>query len=152
MPAPLIQRRRALLPELRQRLEGGLPVIPMLSLPWLHEFVSRTFPVELAELDDAYVVRAELPGLDPDRDIELTTDAETLTIRAHHPEQPETEEEKLCSEFRYGTMERTVRLPFTVPDEGIKAAYHGGLLTIRIPAPPEYIKHHARTIPVEHCA
>ena len=42
------------------------------------------------------VVRAELPGLDPDKDVELTVVDGTLRIKAEHEEEETTEDEATC--------------------------------------------------------
>jgi hypothetical protein len=42
----------------------------------------QVFRVEESVRDDRYVIRAELPSLDPENDIEVTVDGRILTIRA----------------------------------------------------------------------
>ncbi|MDQ2876374.1 MAG: Hsp20/alpha crystallin family protein [Actinomycetota bacterium] len=59
----------------------------------------HAFRVEDYAEDGRYVVRAELPGLDPARDIEITADAGILRIRAERREQHQGGH---LSEFRYG--------------------------------------------------
>jgi len=80
--------------------------------------------------DGTYVVRAELPGLDPDKDIEVTVDADVLTIRA---ERHEEHEEAHRSEFRYGSLSRSVTLPAGTDPEQVTASYGKGILQVSVP-------------------
>jgi HSP20 family protein len=88
--------------------------------------------------NDQVVVRAELPGLDPEKDIEVTVHDDVLTIRA---ERRETAEDRTGrgyhSEFRYGRFVRQVRLPRDTSTEVISASYRDGILEVRLPAPIE---------------
>ncbi len=91
---------------------------------------ARFIRIEETEEDGSYVVRAELPGIDPDRDVEITVDRGVLTIRA---ERSEEKKEKQRSEFRYGSFSRSITLPEGVRDEDISAVYDKGILTVRAP-------------------
>ncbi|RLV04619.1 heat-shock protein Hsp20 [Streptomyces griseocarneus] len=88
----------------------------------------------MLEGDGTYVLRAQLPGVDPEKDISITVEGDTLTVRAEHTERTES---KRHSEFRYGSFERTVRLPFPVPDEEPEAEYRDGILTVTVRRPAE---------------
>jgi HSP20 family protein len=84
---------------------------------------------------DEFVVRAELPGVDPDRDVELTVTDGVLRISAHREERTEHKEnDGFRSEFRYGTFVRSIVLPRGVNEDGVKASYKDGVLEIRISA------------------
>jgi HSP20 family protein len=80
--------------------------------------------------DGMYVVRAELPGVDPGKDVTITVDERLLTIRA---ERTEEKTEKNRTEFRYGSFSRTVALPADARVEEIKAGYANGILTVKVP-------------------
>jgi HSP20 family protein len=80
--------------------------------------------------DDTHVVRAELPGLDPGKDIEVTIDSGVLTI---HAERHEEHEEPHRSEFRYGSLTRSVTLPAGADPDNVIATYDKGVLEVRIP-------------------
>jgi HSP20 family protein len=87
---------------------------------------------------DTLVVRAELPGIDPDKDVEVTTSGGFVRIRAHREEKTEhTEKKGYRSEFRYGQFERDVALPDGVDGTNVKAAYKDGILEVRVPYPTE---------------
>ena len=58
------------------------------------------------EIEDGhYVVRAELPGIDPAKDVDITVRDGQLTIKAERSEKKET---KGRSEFSYGSFVRSV--------------------------------------------
>jgi HSP20 family molecular chaperone IbpA len=80
--------------------------------------------------DGKYMVRAELAGVDPAKDIEITIDAGFLTIRA---ERYDKAEGKHRSEFRYGTFDRSVMLPAHIDEDKVTASYDNGILTVSVP-------------------
>jgi HSP20 family molecular chaperone IbpA len=86
--------------------------------------------VEESVDDGHYVVRAEIPGIDPAKDVEVSVHGGLLTIKA---ERSETHEEQGRSEFSYGSFERTVSLPEGAQDEGIDATYAKGILSVSVP-------------------
>jgi HSP20 family molecular chaperone IbpA len=85
--------------------------------------------------DQEYVLRAELPGLDPEKEVQITALHGVLTVKA---ERREEETSRHRSEFRYGTVQRSVRLPANADESAIKATYRKGILEITVPltAPP----------------
>ncbi|GAA2372062.1 Hsp20/alpha crystallin family protein [Dactylosporangium salmoneum] len=108
---------------------------------------SRLFPLDLMQLPNTlfgvqavrveeytdgttYVVRAEAPGLDPDKDIAVSVVGNRLHIRV---ERTEERVDKAHSEFHYGTFVRAVQLPPNAREEGITATYVAGILEIRVP-------------------
>jgi HSP20 family protein len=87
---------------------------------------------EFADGDDI-VVRSEIPGVDPERDVELTVDDGVLRITARREERSEQKDKDgFRSEFRYGTFVRSVTLPHGVNEDDVKASYKDGILEIRI--------------------
>ncbi len=87
---------------------------------------------EFADGDD-FVIRSEIPGVDPERDLELTIDDGVLRISARREERSEQKDKDgFRSEFRYGTFVRNVVLPRRVSEDDIKATYKDGILEIRI--------------------
>jgi HSP20 family protein len=80
--------------------------------------------------DKEYVLRAELPGLEPDKDVQITAHDGLLTIKA---ERREEEKGLNRSEFRYGMLHRSVRLPANADEAGIKATYRKGILEVIVP-------------------
>ncbi|MFD8705120.1 Hsp20/alpha crystallin family protein [Kitasatospora sp. NPDC059648] len=86
--------------------------------------------VEESEEEGSYVIRAELPGIDPDKDIEITVEGGVLTVRA---ERREEKKGKHRSEFRYGSFTRSIRLPEGCDEGDITARYDKGVLTVKAP-------------------
>lgn len=90
--------------------------------------------VEEFQDGDTMVVRAEIPGIDPDKDVELTISEGVLRVKAHREQTSEQKSrEGYRSEFRYGSFVRSVPLPPGTRDEDVKASYNDGILEIRIP-------------------
>jgi len=86
--------------------------------------------------DDTLVVRAEMPDIDPDKDVELTVSDGMLHIHATRSERSEhTTKRGYRSEFRHGTFERDILLPEGVTGEDVAASYTDGILEIRVPMP-----------------
>jgi len=80
--------------------------------------------------DQEYVLRAELPGLDPEKDVQITSLNGVLTVKA---ERREEEKGLNRSEFRYGALQRSVRLPANADEACIKADFRNGILEIVVP-------------------
>jgi HSP20 family protein len=91
---------------------------------------AQAFRVEDYYQDGRYVVRAELPGLDPEKDVEVTVDAGILTITA---ERHEEQKDGHRSEFRYGSLSRSIKLPQGAADEEVTAKYDRGILEVMVP-------------------
>ena len=82
------------------------------------------------------VVQAELPGVDPERDIDVSVENGVLTIAAERRESNREKFDKgFHSEFRYGSFVRQVRLPAGTSPEVVSATYKDGVLEIRMPKP-----------------
>jgi HSP20 family protein len=127
-----VQRQsRPLLPELSE-LFAGFPTFA--NLPTLSSlrplFDSNLLRLEDEMKDGLYEVRAELPGVDPAEDIEVTVQDGRLTIKA---ERTQTSESNGHSEFSYGSFVRTVSLPSGADEDDINATYDRGILTVSVP-------------------
>ena len=108
-------------------------LVDWLESPWagLPQFTAaQSFRVEEVTRDNRYVIRAELPGLDPEKDIEVTVEGRTLTIRA---ERRQKDSGPYRSEFRYGSLTRMVRLPARVDPQDVTARYEKGVLEVSVP-------------------
>jgi HSP20 family protein len=77
--------------------------------------------------EDRFVVRAELPGFDPERQIDITVTNGLLKI---HAERVEHVPERAHSEFRYGVFARTIALPTGALEDTAIATYRDGILEI----------------------
>jgi HSP20 family protein len=87
---------------------------------------------------DTLVIRAEMPGIDPDKDVEISMHDGMLHIRAERKESEESKgKTEYRSEFRYGMFERTLPLPAGVTESDVTATYKDGILEIRLPRAAE---------------
>jgi HSP20 family protein len=127
-----VQRQsRPLLPELSELFSGfsGFPTIA--GLAGLRSiFDGNLLRIEDETKDGFYEIRAELPGVDPTDDIEVTVRDGELTIRA---QRTRTSESNGHSEFSYGSFVRTVVLPAGADEDDINAIYDRGILTVTVP-------------------
>ncbi len=124
LPRPQAPARfRAMFPDLADWLESPWTGPP----PFL---AGQVFRLEEAIRDDRYVIRAELPGLDPENDIEVSVEGRILTIRAERCQQ---DDGSYRSEFRYGSLARAVRLPAKVDAADVTARYDKGVLEVSVP-------------------
>jgi HSP20 family protein len=90
--------------------------------------------VEEYREDGTLVVHADLPGIDPDKDVELTVAGGMLHIEAERRQEEKREEKGyLRQEVRYGSFSRSLPLPEGVAEADITATYKDGVLEIRIP-------------------
>ena len=111
-----------------------MPFRPMSFPRWLE--AGDLIRVEEYREDGTLVVRADLPGIDPDKDVELTVAGGMLHIEAERREEEKREEKGyLRREVRYGSFSRSLPLPEGVTEADITASYQDGVLEIRIPEP-----------------
>ncbi len=136
---PTQHRPRYLFPEFSDLL-AGFPAWTNLR----PAFGNHVIRIEDEMKDGSYELRAEIPGVDPATDVDITVRDGLLTIKAERSEKKETNGR---SEFSYGSLMRSVTLPPGADEDAIKASYDKGILTVSVPvtqaAPAE--KH----VPVE---
>src|SRR4051794_10730008 len=92
--------------------------------------------LDVVERADAYLISAELPGVDPST-VDISFENNTLTLRGtKQPSLRREENEELrvyTAERLSGEFERAVRLPEYVEGDKIEATYAHGVLTITVP-------------------
>lgn len=134
-------------PELRQW--------PILSSRWLSEWpdsmreMLNDTHIKVEEFQDNghLVVRAELPGIDPDKDVEITMTDHVLNLRAQRSSEKSSEDTKgYRSEFNYGSFSRAISLPAGTTEDKVNATYSDGILEVRIPINDKEAK--AQKIPI----
>jgi HSP20 family protein len=103
---------------------GGLPVVVADVAAW-------TPPVNIEETDDAYVVEAELPGVDR-KDVDIELDRNELSITG---EIKEKERQGILRKRtrRIGRFEYRVQLPNVVDADSVDAKLEDGVLRVRVP-------------------
>lgn len=100
--------------------------------------------VDIVENEHELVVKADLPDIDP-KDLDIRVENNILTIRGERKfEKNVSEDNYLRVERAYGSFSRSFALSNSVNTEAIKADYHNGVLTLRVPkreeAKPKQIK------------
>ena len=111
-----------------------MPFRPMLFPRWRE--AEELIRVEEFREDGTVVIRADLPGIDPDKDVELTVSDGMLHIEAERREEEKREEKGYVrQELRYGSLSRSLPLPEGATAADITATYKAGVLEIRIPEP-----------------
>lgn len=109
----------------RWRTNGFLPI----DVNTLLAAITSEIRIEQLLADGRFRVRAEIPGVDIGKDVELTVLDGVLRIEVERLEETERPE-KSHTEFRYGKFTRTVALPPGVREETGKATYLNGILEI----------------------
>lgn len=124
--APTGVERTFALPRLRDWLENELLAFPRLTM------AGREHEMRCEEYldDDGLVLRVELPGIDPDKDVDVTVADGMLTV---HAERRETRKDGGRSEFFYGELVRTFVLPREADEDGVAATYRDGVLEVTVP-------------------
>ncbi len=92
-------------------------------------------PLDVFTTKDAVVIRASVPGINPD-DVEITVEGSTVTIRGETKPAPE-DGTYLLQEQRYGPFARSIELAIPVQADKAEAAFKNGLLTLTIPKAEE---------------
>ena len=101
--------------------------------------------------DDTQVIHAELPGIDPDKDVEISVSGGMLRINAERRVEEKTETKGYTRhEMRYGSFTRTLPLAEGATEDDIKADYKDGVLEIRVPVAQPTAPSEPRKIPVSH--
>lgn len=99
--------------------------------------LAATPAVDLAEKDDSYEVTAELPGME-EKDIDVQVAEGMLTIKGEKKEEKEEKKKDyFLSERRFGSFQRSFRVPDSVDADKIEAHFKNGVLTVSLPKLPE---------------
>ncbi len=107
-------------------LRGWVPANSYAGLDWSPS-------VDIAESDDRFVVKAEVPGVDKD-DIEISLVDGNLVIQGEKKQESEEEGRNFYRvERSYGSFKRVFALPARVDMDQVKASYEDGVLSVVIP-------------------
>jgi HSP20 family protein len=102
------------------------------------------FPVDVAEADDRFTVRASLPGVKPE-DMQITVQGNMLTIRGESRAEEEQRGQRwIMREHRSASYQRSLNLPAPVNADQAEARFENGVLILTLPkveeARPRQIK------------
>jgi HSP20 family protein len=107
-------------------------------------------PTDVVTKDGDIVIRMELPGLDPEKDLELRVEGEMLVVSGRRSEEREENEENYqLRERHYGSFYRSLSLPEGISADAIKAAYNDGILEITLPGAAQIAQVQPRRIQVK---
>ena len=96
--------------------------------------------MDLVERNGGYSVEAELPGMDAD-DIDVKVAEGMITIKGEKTEEREEEQKDYhLSERRYGSFQRSFRLPAGIDADKIEAKFDKGVLKISLPKTPDAMR------------
>lgn len=94
-------------------------------------------PMDLAETDEEFVLRADLPGLDKD-DLEIEVKDRVLTISGEREAEHEDHSKGFHRiERSFGRFSRSLDLPDGIEASAVTAEFDRGVLEVRIPKPEE---------------
>ncbi len=101
-------------------------------------FTSAWSPaIDTLETDDALLLRADIPGVDP-KDVDIEVHDNVLTLKGERKVESDVKEDNFHRvERAYGSFSRSFTLPRSVDAEKVEAGYNRGVLEIRLPKRPE---------------
>jgi HSP20 family protein len=135
----LVQHRPSWVAELDQDLDALLGEVsgPLAAWPWYRAVPAgnaRWAPAcEVFSKDGDVVVELDLPGVDPDKDVQVTVQDGVLCISGERHPRDREGEGYYRREWRQGAFTRGFTLPAGVTGEGITASYHNGVLQVVVP-------------------
>lgn len=89
--------------------------------------------VDIVENDDAFTVKAELPGVEK-KDVDISIENGVLTIKGEKKSKTEQKDEKVHRvECSYGSFVRSFTLPASVKTDKVDAKYKDGILNMTLP-------------------
>jgi HSP20 family protein len=102
------------------------------------------FALDVYETDDALVVKAALPGVQPEQ-VDISVIGDVLTVKGETKSEDETKDGNYHRrELRYGSFARSIALPTRVDHDKAEAKFENGILAITLPkaeeAKPKSIK------------
>ncbi len=106
--------------ELTSEPAAGRPLVGGLNHVCIEDFVE----------DGRYVLRVDLPGVDPETDVHVRITGDLLTVSGRR--RPETHD-RVHREVEYGTFSRSLRLPSGARTDEARARYDGGVLQVTVP-------------------
>jgi len=92
-------------------------------------------PVDVYSTPGAFVVRANVPGVDPEG-VNVTIEGRTLTIKVNLPDLEQDVDYSL-RERELGEYERTLSFNVPIQPEAVEATFENGVLTLTVPKAEE---------------
>jgi HSP20 family protein len=93
--------------------------------------------IDVSERENEVRICAELPGVKQE-DVEVTLSEDVLTIRGEKKFERKDEKENYhFMERSYGTFQRSLRIPYSIDSDQVKAEFDNGVLTVTLPKAPQ---------------
>ena len=89
-------------------------------------------PVDVKEENDAYVILATVPGLNPE-DLEIEILNDTVDLCGEFPKDIDEDDKYLRSERPHGKFRRYLKFPVKLESADADANLENGILTLRVP-------------------
>lgn len=101
------------------------------------EKAPATIKMDVTEQDDAYIVKAEIPGVGKD-EIQVSIEGSQVTIGAEVKREKDVKngERVLRSERYFGSVYRVFTLPVEVDEAASQAKYENGVLELKLVKKP----------------
>lgn len=106
---------------------------------------SGNINLDVVETPDAYIVRAEVPGVAKDQ-IEVKVEERDVTIKTEYRDEVEANGKALWRERTFGKAVRAIRLPEAVDANGAQARHVDGVLQLTL---PKLVKTSAKQITIQ---
>ena len=110
----------------------------MISQPGNLAAGNRLMPaIDLYQTEDAVVLKASLPGINPD-DLKISVSGDLLTIQGEQTTELEDKQATYhIRERKWGSFSRSLSLPVPVQSDKANAEYENGILTLTLPKAEE---------------
>ncbi len=100
----------------------------------INEFMAPS--IDVAENDGAITLTAELPGIS-EKDVDISIQNGILTLKGEKKfEKKDDKDDYHVIERRYGSFQRSMRLPPSVNENAVSAKFDKGVLTVTMPKKP----------------
>lgn len=94
--------------------------------------------VDIYREGEQLVIRCEVPGIDPEADLDISLEGNVLHIKGQKSFSKELADEDLyLTETFFGNFQRDLLLPEGVEADQLEANYDAGVLTVTVPLPEE---------------
>jgi HSP20 family protein len=102
---------------------------------WMERQLSYpTFPVDIEEKEDRYILTAQLPGVKAD-DLQISVEKDVLKLEGSYSYQREEDGNYLLTERMAGEFTRSFRMPSTLDTDKVEARLADGILTLEMQKP-----------------
>ena len=102
------------------------------TLPMWRRTGAWMLPLDVIETEDEFIVKASIPGINPD-DLDISLTDNVLTIKGEIKMEEAEDVRYHLRERRFGMFQRSISLPVPVNADKVDAAYENGVLTLHIP-------------------